>query len=729
MSGRTGDVYEFGSSRLDLARRVFTREGNVVPLAPKTFELLRLMVENPGRAFSKQELIGALWPDTFVEEANLSFQISVLRKALGAEAAPWIETVPKHGYRFTADVKAIAPRGTGPAVAAEVTRPSVPAAVRSRWSGKAWLVAAIATSALVLATMVYLAVLSRVPAGANRTSAAIASPLTSYPGFENAPSFSPDGSQVAFSWNGAAEDNYDIYIKLAGPGQPLRVTTDPARDDQPAWSPDGRLIAFQRHVAENVADLFVMPALGGGAERRVRSIFMDRNISHHAPPSLLAWTPDGRWIAFCGRPSANDAPGVWLTAIDHPETRLLTESVTRPNTFFNPAFSPDGRRLAFVHEATYFLGAVYVLPLSADLRPTAPPARITAPSSVLGLAWTPDGSGLVFSSGGHLGLSRLTRIALGPARLEPSGEPELLPFGEQATTIAISKTGRLVYSAQFRDTNLWRVDLSESQSGPIERPIVSSTFDDHNPDYSPDGKRLTFASTRSGVEEIWVSDADGSNPKQVTFTGGPLCSNPRWSPDGRTILFNSRREGTSDLYLLRPDSGELTHLTTDAADDAEPRWSRDGRWIYFGSNRAGQFDVWKLRAAGGEPIRVTRHRGLAATESPDRRFLYHSKDGHSPSSIWRVPVDGGEETRVVDGLSYSLNFVVADRGLYFVALGDTPQSTTLDFFEYSTGKRTTLLKIGRPYWFGAALSPDQRSILYSTIDSAGMNLMLVDRFQ
>jgi hypothetical protein len=105
-----------------------------------------------------------------------------------------------------------------------------------------------------------------------------------------------------------------------------------------------------------------------------------------------------------------------------------------------------------------------------------------------------------------------------------------------------------------------------------------------------------------------------------------------------------------------------------------------------------------------------------------------------------VPVGGGEERPIVDGLSHSLNFVVADRGLYFLALGDaqlstismftsSPQKTSIDFFEYATGKRTTLFKVGKRSWIGMALSPDQRSLLYSVIDTAGANFMHVDRFQ
>ncbi len=97
-------LYEFGTCRVDDTQRVLTRQGQRVPLPPKTFELLLFLVRQPGRAFSKQELLSALWPDAFVEEANLSFQISTLRKAVGDGAADWIETVPKHGYRFAAPV-------------------------------------------------------------------------------------------------------------------------------------------------------------------------------------------------------------------------------------------------------------------------------------------------------------------------------------------------------------------------------------------------------------------------------------------------------------------------------------------------------------------------------------------------------------------------------------------------------------------------------------------------
>ena len=220
MSSRTSDLYEFGPYRLDAQRRVFTYEDHVVPLAPKTFDLLLVLLQGEGRAFSKHELMTALWPDTFVEEANLSFQVSVLRKALGESGSAWIETVPKHGYRLTADVKVIPRAGdqTSAVLHGGGERSASVNDDRPRWNRKRWI------AALAACARCWPRPATRPSSGnghprrsGRRRAPWCRSPRT--PGFENAPSLSPDGSQVAFSWNGPKEDNYDIYVKLVGPGE------------------------------------------------------------------------------------------------------------------------------------------------------------------------------------------------------------------------------------------------------------------------------------------------------------------------------------------------------------------------------------------------------------------------------------------------------------------------------------------------------------------------------
>jgi Tol biopolymer transport system component len=415
--------------------------------------------------------------------------------------------------------------------------------------------------------------------------------------------------------------------------------------------------------------------------------------------------------------------------VDHPETRRLTETGGTSFGDWDPSFSHDGRYLAFVRESSLAAHGVYMIPLSSALTPTGAAVRIAPETGTVGgLAWTPDDTGLVFSSGPHNAvLRRLYRAPAAQPSANRQNHPELLAFGDQATDVDVSANGRLVYVTRFRDSNIWQLALNgNDQTNPTQ--LVSSTFDELTPDYSPDGQRLAFTSTRSGTEEIWVSRRDGSNAMVVTTMRGPLCANPRWSPDGSTILFNSRREGSSDLYVIRLDTGGVTRLTQDAGEEVEPRWSRDGRTIYFGSNRTGRLEVWKMSANGGPAVQITRQGGTTATESPDRRFLYYAKQS-AGRSIWRVPVEGGEETPVVEGLSHSLNFVVAERGLYLLAgrsIARLPAS--IDFFEYATGKRMTRLALGTAAGAGMALSPDERSLLFATIDRAGSDLMVIENF-
>jgi Tol biopolymer transport system component/DNA-binding winged helix-turn-helix (wHTH) protein len=728
MSDPSAGLYTFGCYQLDATSRVLTRSGAVVTLAPKTFDLLVLMAESGGRLLSKRELMEALWPNTFVEETNLSFQISTLRKTLGEEGIQWIETVPKHGYRFATEVKRLP-------VNPEL-KPSKVAEPRAPLRKKPWVLGTAVAVGVAIAFVIV--AVKRIPMGSSRESerSSPAVPLTAYPGYERQPTLSPDGSQVAFSWNGASEDNSDIYVKLVGPGPPLRLTTDPAWDDSPAWSPDGRLIAFLRFTTLVSADVVVIPALGG-AERKVSSISVAGNImslhdGKRAPvysgtgsAGNLAWTPDGKWIAFGGSPSDDQTQGIWLIAPDGVEKRRLTKTGEQDFGDWAPTFSTDGQKLAFIREHSISGGEIYVLPMSSTLTPAGVPTRVTRKRAAIGgLAWTTAGD-LLFSSGGHLGLTQMWKITPATRSGEQAGEPQLLPVGEHATGMSLSRSGRLVYSALYRNANIWKLAL-DGRNPPSVTPLVHSTFDEETPDYSPDGQRLAFASTRTGVEELYISGAAGSNPLQVTSMGGSQCSNPRWSRDGKAILFNSRREGSADLYLLRPETGALRRITDDPAEELEPRWSRDGRVIYFGSNRTGRMEVWRMPASGGPAVRITKDGGMTASESPDGRFLYYAKRLTTPTSIWRVPVGGGEEKLFVDGLTYALNFVIADRGLYLLAVGDAPDKTSIDFVEYATGKRTTVLKVGKQFWYGMALSPDQRSLLYSVIDSAGSNLMLVE---
>lgn len=733
MSSRASEWYAFGGYRVDVDRHTVTHDDVLVALPPKTFELLLLLVRQPGHAFTRQELIGSLWPDSFVEEANLSFQISTLRKALGHEGAEWIETVPRLGYRFSAGVASNAADEDAVVPPGAVVTPSVPAA-RPRPMAGLGVVAPVLLSVAAVAIPVVL--FNRLPSSAPDRVFSKAMELTAYQGNETVPSLSPHGSQVAFAWNGPGQDNYDIYVKLVGPGEPIQLTKSPDRDDRPAWSPDGDQVAFvryhpRRQSALPTADLFVVPALGG-AERKVARLATCCVMARATTGSNLSWTPDGNWLAVGGELPPGEPWGIWLISADGQQHRRLTRKPTRSWGDYRPTFSPDGRWMAFVRLTTAEVSSVYLLELSADMQPIGEPVKtISEPGlSVKALAWSPAGDGLFFSTGGAGGgRTQLQHISMSPDTGKPVGQAQILPFGEQAMAVTVAPDGRVVYSTHFSDTALRRLTLTESEGSLDEAAVSDSTMNEVTPDYSPDGTRLAFASTRSGVMGIWVSDADGGNPQQVTSGGGPTCANPAWSPNSQTLLFDSRAAGSADLYRLTLATGEIARLTSDPTEELEPRWSRDGQWIYFGSTRTGRFEIWKMPAGGGSASQVTHGGGLAAQESPDGQFLYYALGAETPTELRRIPTAGGPVAIIADDLTYPRNFAVGDRGVYLVARGDAAYHGSIDFIEYDTGRRTTLAPTGKPWWHGVALSPDQRSLLYTREERSGSNLMFVNRLR
>ena len=141
-------------------------------------------------------------------------------------------------------------------------------------------------------------------------------PLTTYPGREEEPTFSPDGSQVAFTWDGEDQDNVDIYVKAIGSEQPLRLTSDPARDGSPAWSPDGTRIAFLRDKAGGGSEVRLVPPTGG-RERRLAEVGAT---AEHG----LAWSPDGRKLAIVDRSSPGEPFGIFLLDIESGVKARLT---------------------------------------------------------------------------------------------------------------------------------------------------------------------------------------------------------------------------------------------------------------------------------------------------------------------------------------------------------------------------------------------------------------------
>jgi Tol biopolymer transport system component len=541
----------------------------------------------------------------------------------------------------------------------------------------------------------------------NRTAqkALEAVPLTAYPGYERQSSFSPDGRQVAFNWDGEKQDNYDIYIKLIGSsGRPLRLTTDPAEDEAPAWSPDGALIAFLRHGSGKTR-IMLIPALGG-AEREVAEL-LDSTSATFPSAQSASWSPDSRWLAVTGKDAVDKPSAVWLVSTESGEKRQLTRPPTSNLGDYYAALSPDGRTLAFVRGSGFQSGDLYVLPLAGNLDANGEPRRLTKDNgNIVGTAWTADGREIVFSS--NRALWRVAASGTGESRILTGGEfPSLSRQGS-----------RLVYSQSITDSNIWRVNLSKPRDPPSQ--WIASTQYEASPQYSPNGKRITFESGSSGNIGIWVCDADGSNPAQLVAMG--VSGSPRWSPDGQRIAFDSNASGIWQIYTVNAGGGRTQRMTKSAANDVRPSWSQDGQWIYFASNRSGAYQVWKMPAAGGEPSQVTRLGGTTAFESKDGKTIYYVKDVPGESPLWKVSVAGGEETQVLESVLNSL-FVPTQNGIYFVS------RQRLEYFDFSAGISRPISTIEKPTFPGLTISPDSHWLLYPQVDLHGSDLWLVDNFR
>ena len=562
-------------------------------------------------------------------------------------------------------------------------------------------------------------------------------PLTTYPGREQQPTFSPDGNSVAFTWNGETEDNWDIWVKLIGSGSPQRLTSNPAIELSPAWSPDGRSIAFGRVRDDLRVAILVVPSRGG-PEREVLETPRSGGLGRG---QILAWSADSRFLVVATSPSA--AEPVVLTAVDVATgaTRPITRRSPDFEIDFLPAISPDGRNLAFARQRRGLrTGELYVQTLSSGFEPLGEPRHVAGRRAIYhGVAWSATGRDVIVSSG-NSGNVALWRIPLEhPEQLE-----RLSPFGDESRQPAMAaEQGHLAFTRASWDENTYRVTLSgsgQATGAPVR--VIGSTRSELNAQFSPDGSRIVFESMRSGTQELWVADQDGRNALQLTSFNGRLGGTPAWSPDGQSIAFDLRNEdGRGDVYVMAARGGAPVRLTNHPADDLVPSWSRDGRSIYFGSTRSGRYEIWRMSARGGEPAQVTRRGGTYAKESIDGKYLYYGRTGPG-TGLWRVPVTGGEEVEVVPRLASYGNFAVASDGLYFEArlpgnpLGHTPDFTpftrleaAIDYFSFATGRISRVLALDRHAGHGFDLSPDKRTLMFAQMDSFTEDLMLVENFR
>ncbi len=556
---------------------------------------------------------------------------------------------------------------------------------------------------------------------AGAVSEATVKPLTTYPGNESEPALSPDGKQIAFTWDGPKGDNYDIYVHLLEGGAALRLTSDPAPDHAPSWSPDGQQLAFLRNDA-----IYLIPALGG-VERKLLQMPHGALFVSLAAPTSLSWSPDGRFLAF--NSAVDGSPATWVASVDSGDYHTVSKPPQGTYLEISPVFSPDGRTLAYIRARDTYSRSVIMQDMSRDGTPHgAERAITTADRRIEHLVWQSDSRALIAAvrtMGDRSGLFRLS--------LDGTMEPLGMDNGALVwPTLSHSRTRpRLAYQKRQVDTNIYRMDGPGPDGGPRPyedchvTPVVNSTAADREPALSPDGKRLAFNSDRQGYYEIHAANTDGSAQVALTNMGPTAMGSPRWSPDGQTIAFDRYENGHSVIYTVGSGGGKPRRLTSQDFRDFRPSFSRDGQWVYFASNRDGRVEIWKIAAGGGAPQQVTHNSGNEPFESPDGKLLYYTNS----QGLWSMPVAGGEPKVVLEEPVFLL-YAVAGHSIYY-GVRNPPslwvlRTDTGRKFEYVRFPKTGIGLDGGTVF---SVSADEKTIFFSQTDRQDSDLMLVDNFR
>jgi Tol biopolymer transport system component len=542
-------------------------------------------------------------------------------------------------------------------------------------------------------------------------------PLTAYPGEELHPALSPDGEQVAFSWQGENVDESKpptrhIFLKLVGGSEIRQLTQDVAIDSDPSWSPDGRQIAFIRQ-----SRLFTISPLGGQARK-----LSDFSVGFF---SQLSWTVDGEWIAatHTGVGSVDDpAPGaIHLVSTTGKPPRTLTRPVQGGVDRF-PIISPDGRQLAYASCGAGPQG-ILVLPCRVhvvDVGGSASAAKVlvSKPVSVIGLAWSPDGRSVICSERGP-------RAALW--RLDASGvrPPERieLTVGRRAVGVSISgRRQRLVFSSQKGIYELWALESTGEKRRLLTSPEYLAT-----PSFSPDGRRVAFCSGRSGESiEIWLADGDGTNLTQLTHGPGYWQCMPRWSPDGKRIAFNSMEDdGKRNLWTIDVAGGAPRRMTHGPFGETNGGWFPDGRTMYYRQDHAAGSDVWRL-SDNGTPIRLTDKGGSNPLLVPEGDVLLYTRRRLRSALVARR-LETGMETELVSCVN-GRDFDVGGGGLYYLGCPDMLRGFPLFRMDLATRLTTPLGRLDHDDQDGIAVSPLGWPVLDRKHLPAA-DLMLIENFR
>jgi Tol biopolymer transport system component/DNA-binding winged helix-turn-helix (wHTH) protein len=616
MSTRPKHLYEFGPFRLDTAEQLLLRDGKPLPLTPKAFEMLVALVEHSGHLVEKEELMKVVWADAFVEESNLTNNVSALRKLLGQGKGGqnYIETVPKRGYRFTAAVRELSPETLvvekrtltrivteeteeePPSRGLEIVPESTPPRSSTLFGTRAprslltLLITALIVVGSATAFGIYWLIARR--QASNRTMAVPfsvmdISPLTTS-GKVTHSAISSDGKYLANVVKAA--DGNSLWVKQIAAPSNVRIA-GPAVTEYISvmFTPDGGFIYYiTLDHDKGESTLYRVPVLGGRSEVLANDIYP------------IGFSPDGGQIAFI--------------RMRRSESTLVVADANGANQ----------RVLTTRHKPDFF-----------ELEWNAP-------------AWSPDGKTIACAvrlndQSGHydtimiVNATEGTQRPVGTQRWDWVGQPMWLPNNKGLLVTASDRPG---YPLQ-----IWHIDLA---GGPPTR-ITHDLNNYFDLSITADAKRLAVVQVHT-VSNISVApNADASNTKQISSEIGSLES-LAWTRDGQIVYRSSAGGNGADIWIMKGDGSNAKQLTVGARVARGLAVTPDGRHIIFSSDATGKFNLWRVDADGGNLRQLTAGNGEFYPQcTPDAQWVVYQSDEVIDPRVWKVPTDSGQPVQLTNG--------------------------------------------------------------------------------
>jgi eukaryotic-like serine/threonine-protein kinase len=695
-------IFVFGQFRVDVAVLQLLRDHEIIPLSPRVFDTLLVLIRHRDRVVTKDELIRTVWRDSSVSEDSLSQSISALRRALGDDPTHhhFVATVPRRGYRFVADVREFGheerQRPLAPALVEGTTdiAPSVPQVSREREAVTPPSVP-IATRRSLMLTMLGVAAVigaligNRLPAVRNDSEAArplrftVQAPADTT--VESSAVLSPDSEQMVF----AAQDRSGTTRLWVRPldsvdARALRGTEGALR---PFWSPDGRSIGFfadaelrkvslDGKLPQTLAMVGLSPGGGtwgsssiivysawrsglysvpaaGGTSAVVTELDAGANEAWHLTPQFL---PDGRHFLFHVATGDPARTGTYVGSLDSRERiRLLDEG--------DAVFAPPSD-LMYVRERT-----LMVQKFDVDrLRLSGQPRTLIGNVSPSDRAGAISATSRLVAFGGGIGDARLIWF-------DRAGEPIRVlepPVTLHQPAFSRDQTQLLASGGTGHGRGVWTVNLTVGGSAATRIADGATT-----PTPSPDGTRIAFTSDRlDGIFNIYQKTID-VNAEELLLRTRENKIVYDWSPDGAYIVYGTTNPQTKrDIWLLpmQSDRRPRPFLVT-PFNEIQARISADGRWIAYASDESGRFEVYvQSFPVAGNKRGVSVGGGAQPQWRRDGSELYYLSAAHrlmsvrmnlavgsigSPEPLFQAPVWGDLST-------YRSQYLASSDGLRFL---------------------------------------------------------------